>query len=110
MSPRTTQVSVKSDVVVGICHAIFLQRQIRVTMVRDEQNRCRQTKVSPYQVIAGPDGWDLIGRSSIDRRTVGISIAQIEHVELTEESYTVPCGIHNRRKLGHRSSLEVPSP
>lgn len=103
----SSSVSVNSDLVISICHAIYLQRQIRVTMIGSAQNRGRQTKVSPYRLVAGTDGWSLIGRSTVDRRTVAINIVQIEQIELTDDTYTIPRGFREHFKSGRRPPLEL---
>jgi predicted DNA-binding transcriptional regulator YafY len=85
--------SAQTAIISGVCHAMFSQRQIRVNIVRADRSSF-QTKVSPYRLVAGVGGWNLIGRSSVDRRTVVINLAQIDRIEFTEDEYTIPPGFH----------------
>jgi predicted DNA-binding transcriptional regulator YafY len=85
--------SAQTAIISAVCHAMFSQRQIRVNIVKADRSSF-QTKVSPYRLVAGVGGWNLIGRSSVDRRTVVINLAQIERIECTEDEYTIPPGFH----------------
>ncbi len=80
----------------SILNAIRQNRQIRISLAGPSLGLAVQTKIAPYRVVVSTDRWLLIGRSSFDRKTCSYDIRNIQKVEITEESYTIPRGFRYR--------------
>jgi predicted DNA-binding transcriptional regulator YafY len=78
-----------------IITAIRNQEQIRLGLGNVEHWGTSTTKVSPYRLVAASDHWLLVGRSSFHRKTCSFDVGDIQSVEMTGESYTVPRGFRN---------------
>jgi predicted DNA-binding transcriptional regulator YafY len=90
----------------AILRAIRAKRQIRIHVAADPPARSLETKVAPYRVVATPRTWLLVGRSSFHRRVRTFDVSDVQRVEITEDTYSVP---HRFRHRAFSPSRESPS-
>ncbi len=74
-----------------IIKAICKRLRVRITFDMPEKSNFNRTCLSPYRLVASQDGWSVIGRSSLHREILRFRLQQIHHVELTDDSYRLPC-------------------
>ncbi|MBI3468953.1 MAG: WYL domain-containing protein [Planctomycetes bacterium] len=72
----------------AILDGIRCRQQVRITY-NDADGQTR-TKLAPYLVISAPDGWSVVGRSSLHRQVRCFAIEQIVRVDMTEDAYSRP--------------------
>ncbi|GAG09207.1 unnamed protein product, partial [marine sediment metagenome] len=84
------------EILAMVFSAIRIRKQIRI-VVSGGDGEMTQTKFSPYRVVASPDEWVVMGRSSLHRCTKSFPLRSIQSVEKTEESYGVPRGFRFRQ-------------
>jgi predicted DNA-binding transcriptional regulator YafY len=100
LHPPTNGFSTRAEEILAtVLRAIRIRRQIRI-VVPNCDGEMTQTKFSPYQVVASPDEWVVVGRSSVHRRTKSFRLRSIRSVERTEEPYGVPRGFRFRPANG----------
>ena len=81
--------AIASHVVLEICRALRLGRQIRVTF-NDFEGAGPQLLLTPEQVVASARRWELVGLATVEQRIVRVDLAQIQRVELADEVLATP--------------------
>lgn len=95
------------DILKSILQAIRIKRQVRIVIPNGRLTCPLKTKVAPYRVVASPESWLLVGRSSFHRKTCCFNIGEIRHATITEDPYTVPRGFLYR---SHSAERVLPIP
>ena len=99
------------EVYSAIVKAIRKKLKIRITYDSPEDGHIYRTKLSPYRLVASPEGWCVIGRSSMHREILRFEFQQIRHAELTDDIYCLPyrfrrCTPLSRVRLENHHELE----
>jgi predicted DNA-binding transcriptional regulator YafY len=89
--PKQFSLNGSQDVYRTIIKAIRKRLRVRITYNTPEDSNLKQTCLAPYRLIASPDGWGVIGRSSLHREVLRFELQQIYHTELTEDAFYLPC-------------------
>ena len=91
---ETDDVNVNADqhgVLREVLASIADRRQIRLHFGMDAAELSgKSTKFAPYRLVARKVGWQLLGRSSVQRLVVWLELKHIRKAELTKELYSVP--------------------
>ncbi len=83
--------SERVDVVIHqVLEAISRRRVLRLKLQDGGWNREVTTHFAPYQVIAGTESWQIIGKSSHHQAVRTLDPCQIQSTQMTEEIYAVP--------------------
>ncbi len=73
----------------GLLEGVVRGVKVRVTL-RMPGRGAESTMLSPYRLVPVPEGWAVIGRSSLHRKVRLIPLARVAAVEPTDEPATVP--------------------
>jgi predicted DNA-binding transcriptional regulator YafY len=73
-----------------ILRALSARKRLRLCYRDDEADKTLATILSIYRLARIARQWCLVGRSSAHKEIRSFLIARIEHLEMTDESYTIP--------------------
>ena len=91
-SQKEKSIGINQEVFANIIRAVGKRKQIRLRISNaSARNTSIQTKVTPYYFVVSPENWYLVGRSTWHRRVLWFDLQDIEHTEITDESYEIPC-------------------
>lgn len=90
-SPFTLGAKGEKRVCSEIIMAIRRRRQVRISYRQtNESEQLIQTRIAPYRLVASPEGWRVVGRSSVHRGIYCFDLQRIQRAEMTEDTYDLP--------------------
>jgi predicted DNA-binding transcriptional regulator YafY len=93
-----------------ILSALSARTRMRLRYREDHSDETLATKLSLYRLARISRQWCLVGRSSAHKEVRSFLIARIEHLEMTDETYTIPPRFRMDRFLArtHRNLADKP--
>ena len=84
----------------AVHHVLQAIRQRRTLQLKlGGSHRCKSldTRLSPYEMIATSETWEVTGRSSYHHEIRTFDSRNIEQADITDEIYAIPRGFQSRR-------------
>jgi len=79
-----------THVVHRVLQAIGLRRALQIAVGEPGAAKPLRTRLCPYEIIATPESWEVVGRSSHHRDVRTFDPRDIREAELTDEVYAIP--------------------
>jgi predicted DNA-binding transcriptional regulator YafY len=75
-------------ILTGLLSAVCERRQTRISFSTGGRGPRLKTTLSPYCLIAAPEGWRVLGRSSRHRGVRSFDVSRIHSLEVTDDTFS----------------------